>query len=228
MNTLPGDETFSAQDLENNVVAGQGAGDDSVSIESQGESLDIEFGAEEDRSVPEETVSTIEDSIDVSPEIMERDRTISRLERQLAEATDRQLRLLADFDHFKKNVAKQRAELLKYQGQAIIAELLTVLDTFDYALAASDSSETSSFREGIVMIQKNFLDVLERWGIKGESALGRPFDPALHAALSTVESDEYSPGTVAVEYKKAFFYKDKFLRPAEVVVVKESAQDHVG
>jgi molecular chaperone GrpE len=74
------------------------------------------------------------------------------------------------------------------------------------------------------MIQKNFLDVLERWGIKGESAIGKPFDPALHAALSTVESTEYAPGLVAVEYKKAFFYKDKLLRPAEVVVVKESAQ----
>lgn len=223
MNTLPGDETFSTQDMENNVVAGQGGDDDSVNIASHDESVDSELAAKEGEFASQGLDSAIEDSVAVSPEVMERDETISRLERQLAEATDRHLRLLADFENYKKNVAKQRAELLKYQGQAIVAELLTVLDTFEYALAA-EGTETSSFRDGVVMIQKNFLDVLERWGIKGESAVGKPFDPTLHSALSTMETSEFAPGTVAVEYKKAFFYKDKLLRPAEVVVAKESVQ----
>ncbi len=225
MSTVPGDESFSTQDMENNVVAGHEVGGESVNIESQEELVDVDLASVESGAASQGLDSAIEDSIAVSPEVIERDETISRLERQLAEATDRHLRLLADFDNFKKNGAKQRAELLKYQGQAIITELLTVLDTFEYALAAAEGAETSSFRDGVVMIQKNFLDVLERWGIKGESAVGKPFDPVVHAALSTVESPEYAPGTVAVEYKKAFFYKDKLLRPAEVVVVKESAQN---
>lgn len=223
MNTLPGDETFSTQDMEDDVLAGQGVGDDSVNTASHEESLDSEHATGETGAESQGLDSAIEDAVSVSPEVMERDETISRLERQLAEATDRHLRLLADFENYKKNMAKQRAELLKYQGQAIVAELLTVLDTFEYALAA-EGTETSSFRDGVVMIQKNFLDVLERWGIKGDSAVGKPFDPTMHSALSTMESSEFAPGTVAVEYKKAFFYKDKLLRPAEVVVVKESAQ----
>lgn len=224
MNTLPGDETFSTQDMEGDVVSGRRLGDGSVHVTSEEESVDSELAGGEGGGPSQGLDSAIEDSVAVSPEVIERDETISRLERQLAEATDRHLRLLADFENYKKNVAKQRAELLKYQGQAIVAELLTVLDTFEYALAAAEGTETSSFRDGVVMIQKNFLDVLERWGIKGESAIGKPFDPVVHSALSTIESSEFAPGFVALEYKKAFFYKDKLLRPAEVVVVKESIQ----
>ena len=224
MSTLPSDETLSVHNVGNDVVKAR------VDNENSAEAVDVEAAAPQEGKASEavsvdEASIAIEGAAIIFPEIAEKDKAISRLEGQVVEANDRHLRLLAEFDNYKKNMAKQRAELLKYQGQAIISDLLTALDTFDYALAASEGSETSSFREGVVMIQKNFLDTLERWGIKGESALGKPFDPALHAALSTVEHTEYAPGTVAVEYKKAFYYKDRLLRHAEVVVAKEPVKD---
>jgi molecular chaperone GrpE len=164
---------------------------------------------------------------DILPEILEKESRIKELLKEVAQANDRHLRLLAEFDNYKKNAAKQRAELLKYQGQAIISDLLNVLDTFEYALATPEGGDTSSFRDGVIMIRKNFLDTLEKWGIRAESSVGKPFDPAIHSALSMIESSDYEAGTVASEFKRAFYYKDRLMRPAEVVVVKDRVTDEV-
>jgi molecular chaperone GrpE len=149
---------------------------------------------------------------------------VEGLKNQVAESNEKYLRLLAEFDNYKKNVAKQRAELLKYQGQAIITDLLTTFDNFDYALSQGAPVDVESFREGIVMIHKSFLDTLERWGVKGETSVGNLFDPAIHSALSAIVDAEKVPGTVIREFKRAFFYKDKLLRPAEVIVAKEAEE----
>ncbi|MCB0330509.1 MAG: nucleotide exchange factor GrpE [Bdellovibrionales bacterium] len=141
---------------------------------------------------------------------------------QVRELQEKYLRALADFDNYKKRAVKERSDLLKYQGERVFIDLLEVIDNFDRALEASSNYELSEdgkqLQEGISLIHRQFLQVLEKWQVKGESALGEPFDPNKHEAISQMPSDDFPSGSVMNELEKAFYYKDKLLRPAKVVV----------
>jgi molecular chaperone GrpE len=152
---------------------------------------------------------------------------IEGLKREMAGSQDKYLRALADFENFKKRSLKERADLLKYQGEQLVQDLVRVIDDLELALSFSGSaeaaadSESAKFVEGIKMINKNFVDTLAKWGIRAESAVGEQFDPQKHMAISKVSVPDASPGTVVSELKKVYFYKDKILRVAEVVVAAE-------
>lgn len=198
-----------------------------------------EFGTAEASEAPEESAGTA--SAAESKQVSEVDQSCDSSESEVSEGADssymaeinelkeskrdlqeKYVRLLADFDNYKKNTAKQRQDLLKYQGQALVTDLLAVFDNFEYALSTSqEQTSDGSFRQGIELIHKSFLDTLDKWGIRGESSVGDAFDPTKHNALSMVEDPDAQPGTVLKELKKAFYYKDRLLRPAEVIVVKE-------
>ena len=137
------------------------------------------------------------------------------LEQQLAEARDRHLRLMADFENFKKRALKEQSELLKYQGEKIVVDLLEVLDNLELALSHS-SSDPASLKTGLEMVHKLFVEKLGRWEIRGESGIGSQFDPQKHAAISRVPGEEQN--VIVGELKKPYFYKDKLIRVGEVVV----------
>ncbi len=136
---------------------------------------------------------------------------------ELAELQDKHLRLLAEFENYRKRVTKERGDLLRYQGESIFQDLLEVADNFDRALSFADSNE-EQLRQGLELIDKVLKDILKKWDVRGESAIGKQFDPRLHSALSQVPTPNAAPGTVLNELKKCYFYKDKLIRPAEVVV----------
>jgi molecular chaperone GrpE len=133
---------------------------------------------------------------------------------------DKYVRLLAEFDNYKKRVAKERADLLRYQGEQIFVDLLEIVDNFERAVECS-SAEPEQLREGMELIHRSLMTVLQKWGVTGESGIGSPFDPKKHNALSQVSVPGSEPGTVVNELKKAYFYRDKLIRPGEVVVAKE-------
>lgn len=137
------------------------------------------------------------------------------LEQQLAEAKDRHLRLMADFENFKRRALKEQSELLKYQGEKIVVDLLEVLDNLELALSHS-SSDPTSLKTGLEMVHKLFVEKLGRWEIRGESGMGSQFDPQKHAAISRVPGAEQN--VIVGELKKPYFYKDKLIRVGEVVV----------
>ena len=112
------------------------------------------------------------------------------LEQQVAENRDRYVRLFADFENFKKRALKEQSELLKYQGERIVVDLLEVIDNLELALSHS-SADGNALRTGLEMVLKQFVDKLARWDIRGESAIGTQFDPQKHSAISRV------PGTDA-------------------------------
>jgi molecular chaperone GrpE len=124
------------------------------------------------------------------------------LEQQVAENRDRYVRLFADFENFKKRALKEQSELLKYQGERIVVDLLEVVG--------------NALRTGLEMVLKQFVDKLARWEIRGESAMGAQFDPQKHSAISRVPGKE--AGVIVGELKKPYFYKDKLIRCGEVVV----------
>jgi molecular chaperone GrpE len=142
---------------------------------------------------------------------------VAALQAEVAEHKDRYLRALADLENYKKRALKERSELLKYQGERVIGDFLEVLDALELAMVHAESDPTK-VQEGIKLIHKMFVDTLGRWEVRADSALGGDFDPVKHKAISRLVVGEKKAGTVVGELKKTYFYKDKLLRPGEVVV----------
>jgi molecular chaperone GrpE len=146
--------------------------------------------------------------------------TLEVIAKELADTKDRYLRLMADFENFKRRALKEQSELLKYQGERLVIDLLEVVDNLELALAHS-SAEYDKLKAGLDMVHKMFIEKLAKWEIKGESAVGADFDPYRHSAISKVPAGGQKPGTIVGELKKSYFYKDKLIRVGEVVVAAE-------
>lgn len=136
---------------------------------------------------------------------------------EASENHDRYLRALAELENFKKRALKERSELLKYQGERIFVELLDIVDDLDRALQFKQS-DPASLVAGFEMIFGRFNDLLSKWEIRGDSQIGKNFDPMIHNAIAKVPSNDQAQGVIVNELKKPFFYKDKLLRPGEVIV----------
>lgn len=144
---------------------------------------------------------------------------------------DRLLRTTADFDNFKKRASRERVEAIQYANVALIQKLLPVLDNFEMAQAATQSStetkadgKISSLQSGIAMIQKQLKDVLVEAGLEEIDAAGKPFDPTLHEAISQQEMEDVPEGNVTQQLRKGYKLRDRLLRPATVIVAKKPAK----
>lgn len=133
------------------------------------------------------------------------------------------LYLRADFDNYRKSVIKERADLVKYGCERLIIELLGFLDTVDRVLEMPINPENvEQFKTGFAMTATELKNVLQRFGVQELAAQGQPFNPIEHEALSSEETSEVSPGHVFRVFKKAYKLHDRVIRPAQVVVSKES------
>lgn len=131
------------------------------------------------------------------------------------------LYLRAEFENFKKQNIKERSDLRKYGSERLAADLLNVLDIFETALASDVTPENlANFRKGIEMTANELRTVLNRHGVSEVPAKGQPFDPALHEALSSEETNDSAPGTITQVFKKPYKLHDRVIRPGQVVVAK--------
>jgi len=134
------------------------------------------------------------------------------------------LYLRAEFENFKKHNIKERSDLRKYGSERLAADLLNVLDIFETALTTDVTPESfSNFRKGIEMTAAELRAVLNRHGITEVPSKGQPFDPALHEALSSEETNDSAPGTITQVFKKPYKLHDRVIRPGQVVVAKAKA-----
>ncbi len=138
------------------------------------------------------------------------------------EAEDKYLRLQAEFINFRNRTSIEVSNLLKYEGEKFIKELLTTVDNFERAITMDDnndlSDEVSKFLSGFKMIYGNLKSLLDSYEIKEIDALGKEFNPTYMDAVLT-EHDETKPANVVVEVlTKGYMYKDKVIRPAMVKV----------
>lgn len=143
---------------------------------------------------------------------------VQRLEKEAKENYDKYLRAVAEFENFRKRAEKQRSEFAKYAGEALGRDLLEIVDNLYLAFSDQNKTNAEEFYKGVKLIFDRFVTVLEQNSIKGESFLGKAFDPNTQQALASVATNEQAPGTVIEEYKRAYFFKDKLLRPAQVIV----------
>lgn len=132
---------------------------------------------------------------------------------------DRLLRLQAEFENYKKRMAREKAEFLKFAHEELILEFLPVLDNLERALGAARAEAGSTpLLEGIEMIVRLFRSVLEKAGVKPMETIGQPFDPAFHQAVAQVESSHGDDNTVVEEIQKGYLIEGRVLRPAMVKV----------
>ena len=148
--------------------------------------------------------------------------------REAKENYDRFLRISADFDNFKKRSARELEDFRKYANEAILRELLPVVDNLERALDVPVEGDTDgALREGIELTLKEVLKVLERFAVRPIEASGKPFNPAFHEAMMQEETDLFPDNTVLREFQKGYTIHDRLLRPAMVIVAKAAARGQV-
>lgn len=170
-----------------------------------GEELEVEivsFGDED--AAPAEDAATAPDS------------GAERLGAELAELRDRFLRLRADFDNYRKRMAREREEQARRALAEPILELLPVLDNLERALESPAGGE--ELRRGVELTAKQFVDTLRRFGLAEIPALGQPFDPQVHEAVAREESPDVEEATVVGELARGYWLDGRLLRPAMVRV----------
>ena len=128
---------------------------------------------------------------------------------------DQYLRLMADFQNYKRRVAKEREDTRAYANEKIVTELLTVLDNFDRAM---EHDADDGFKEGMQMILDQFNDVLKHAGVEEIEAHGAEFDPNVHNAVLMEDTDEVESGHVSCVLQKGYKLNGKVIRPAMVKV----------
>lgn len=150
----------------------------------------------------------------------EREGLAKALAGEKAKAEDyfsRLVRLQADFDNYRKRVAREREDLLKYAGEQLITALLPVVDNFERALAAK-SNDYEKLLEGVEMICRQLQEVLSREGLEPIPAAGEQFNPELHEAVMREEGGDCPDNTVTEELRRGFTFKGKVIRAAMVKV----------
>ena len=146
---------------------------------------------------------------------------LDETETKYNEAYDRLLRATADFENQKKRSEKQMDGFRKFANESIIKELLSLTDNLERALSVTDSKdECEKVFEGVNLIYKDILKVLENNNTKPIDALEKPFDPAFHQAVLQEETDEFPEGVVIKELQKGYLLHDRLVRPSMVVVSK--------
>ena len=146
------------------------------------------------------------------------------LRRELDETRDQLLRVAAEFDNVKKRMERERSKLLKYAGENILRELLATLDNLDRAIAQGstaaddDAQKLDSMLQGLELTRKGLVATLERFGVEPLAAVGLPFNPDEHDALTMEASDEMPANHVLREFARGYRFKDRVLRHAQVVV----------
>lgn len=148
---------------------------------------------------------------------------VRRLRQQVTESNDRLIRLQADFENFRKRAFRDRQDALNYGHQNLVKDLLSVVDNLDRAIAharQSGGGDLQNFLQGVDLVRRELLGVLEKHHVTEVDALGRPFDPALHEAMAQVV-DETAPANAVVDVlEKGYQLRDRLVRPARVVVAK--------
>lgn len=136
------------------------------------------------------------------------------------EYRDRWIRVTADFDNFRKRTQKEKIDQIKFGNEALIKDLLPVLDNFDRAISTPPQGSNDSFSQGVQMIYAQLLGTLERFGLSTEPSKGKIFDPNFHEAMSYKEDTTVPAHTILEEHQKLYFLNKKLIRPALVAVSK--------
>jgi molecular chaperone GrpE len=145
---------------------------------------------------------------------------LTKCQKERDEYLDGWKRAKADLINYKKDEAKRFESVIKFSNEALVKEMISVLDSFDLALASMESDGDKKSQKGLYLIRQQLEDILRQNGLeKIIISVGEQFNPALHEAIASVESDKPS-GTIIEEVERGYTLYEKLIRPARVKVSK--------
>jgi len=186
------------------------------------EDLPEEIDGEGEEALSPENESKNEEEIPLGE--MTKDQLIEKISEVQASADtnmDNYLRSQAEMENMKKRFQKDKQDLIKYGNETLTKQLLPVADNLEKALDHSkDENPLEALRDGVDLTLKGLMNVLEKAGVEAVEAVGAPFDPNFHEAVSEQEDDRVTPGMVLKELQKGYLLNQRLIRPAMVIVNK--------
>jgi molecular chaperone GrpE len=199
--------------------------------------LELEHGSAEDGSVaktdstaeeqtaneqPEERVDVKESNIETKSARTDAvDEQITQLQSELNKYKDVALRSVADLDNYRKRMAREKDDAIRYANAGFLERLIPIIDNFELGLqAAKAGGSQSAVLDGMSMVSKQLQDFLSSCGVETIDATGLRFDPNVHEAIAQEWSKEIPEGFVVRQLRKGYRLKDRLIRPANVVVSK--------
>jgi len=148
------------------------------------------------------------------------DDPLTKLQAEYDNLNNKYLRLYSEFENFRRRTAKERLENITKAGADVIEEILPIVDDFDRAIKSNENSEDpEALKEGFTLIHNKLLRILEAQGLKPMDSMGKPFDTEYHEAITnTPAPEEDLKGKVVDVAEKGYFFRDKVLRYAKVIV----------
>ena len=132
----------------------------------------------------------------------------------------------AELDNYRKRMARDKTEAIKFANAGLLCELLPVIDSFQMGLDAAKLEDSESIiTKGMEMVQKQLEEFLSTQGATEISAIGQPFDPNIHEAISQEENNDIPEGNIIIQIRKGYKLHDRLLRAANVIVSKGPEKD---
>jgi molecular chaperone GrpE len=167
-----------------------------------------------------------EETVAIQSELALLRQQLEAKEQEAKTTYERLLRQAAELENFKKRTIREREESIRFANEALIKDLLPVIDNLERAVAhAQGGGNGKPLVEGVEMVIRGFLDVLNKYGVTQIDAMGQPFDPVKHEAMAQVESENHEPNLVIEEHHKGYLLHSRLLRPALVSVSKRGKKN---
>ncbi|CAJ35420.1 nucleotide exchange factor GrpE [Methanocella arvoryzae] len=145
---------------------------------------------------------------------------VARLTRQVEEYLTGLRYLQADFENYKKRVAREKEDVVRYANEGLILELIDAYENMERAVANAKKSGDGQMAKGLEMIYAQMSATLSRHGLKPIEAVGKKFDPRLHEAMMQEASEDVEEGTILDEFQRGYMLHSKVIRCAKVKVSK--------
>jgi len=182
---------------------------------------------EEDTKKTKQTKKkNVSDSVKKTSQVNNVNDDISKLNEEIENLKEEKLRILAEMENLRKRFEKDKIDSIKYGNHNLAKDMLTLGDNLSRALDAisSDEKRSESFNnliDGLKIVQKEFVMILEKHGVKKIESINKKFDHNYHQAMLEVETDEFNEGYVVQEIQSGFTLHDRLLRPSMVGVSKK-------
>jgi molecular chaperone GrpE len=189
---------------------------------------------EADEQQVKQEAEASEEETDSAPAELTPEQMAEQLVKENEELQDKFVRLMADFDNYRKRASKEKSDVIQFGNEGLLKDILPIIDNIERLLTYSyREGSWKSFQEGIELLLAEINKTLATYGVEPIEALGKAFDPNIHQAMQRSETDEVEANTVLEVYQKGYLYRGRLLRPSLVVVAvspkaKEEAEEEEG
>jgi molecular chaperone GrpE len=153
------------------------------------------------------------------PSTRKHDTEVKSLKEEIQNLKQDYLRQMADKENLRKRLEREKSDYYQYALSEFFGELLVVVDNFERSLKSNEQKNLKNFQEGVEMIYKQILDLLNKYGVKPIEIKDKTFNPHLHQAFMTEESEDVEEPQVSEEFQRGYTLNERLLRPSLVKVV---------